>query len=92
MDLFAYYSLDECTNRKSVNNRLKSLKNDGKIEYDVEDDILQINDIDLEDADIEQLTELFDKTDVFPYLDYDGESEDEDGFKGDYDSEDEDDF
>ena len=32
MELFEYYNLDECIDRKGVLAKLKSLKNEGKIE------------------------------------------------------------
>jgi len=39
MELFEYYNLDECIDRKSVLAKLKSLKNEGKIEYDIKGEI-----------------------------------------------------
>ena len=86
MELFNYYSLDECIDKKLVIGKLKSLRNDGKIDYVIEHDIVNISDIDLEESDIEELTDLFDKNDIFPYLDHDDEdSEGED--ESDYDEE-----
>ena len=87
MELFNYYSLDECLNRKQVLNILKSFKSEGKIEYTLDQEILKIRDLDLEEEEISEICEMFDKTDVFPYLD----KEDEDDFYGgyeDYDNED----
>ncbi len=49
MELFNYYSLDECLNRKQVINMLKSYKSDGKIEYSLDQEILKIKDLDLEE-------------------------------------------
>ncbi len=75
-----WYSLDECTNKKLVIKKLKELEGQGKIEYSIEKatDIFEIEDLDLEDSDIEELLELFDENDVFPYLDKDEEEDDED--------------
>ena len=86
MNLFNYYSLDECIDRKLVINKLKSLKNEGKIEYSIDHEILKIDDIDLEESDVEELNELFDENDIFPYLDY--EDGDEDDYDDDYDTND----
>jgi len=76
MEINKRYNLDECNNRKKVINKLKSLRNDGKIEYDLENDILHIEDIDLEDSDIEELVILFEETDTFEYLDYNDDTDD----------------
>ena len=88
MELERYYSLDECTDRKRVISTLKKLENEGKIEYELEKstDIFEIEDIDLEDVDIENLLDLFESHDVFPYLDKDDEDDEED--YGDYEDDD----
>jgi hypothetical protein len=88
MELERYYSLDECTDRKRVISTLKKLEKEGKIEYELEKstDIFEIEDLDLEDSDIEELLEMFESHDVFPYLDKDDEDDDED--YGDYDDDD----
>jgi len=94
MKLYNYYSLDECVDRKKVAAALKKLVKEGKIEYELDKttDVFHIEDLDLEEDDIEKLVEIFDKNDVFPYLDYEEEDEDEDGdggYDGYYDDEDE---
>lgn len=81
MELFNYYSLDECVNRKQVMSKLKSLEAEDKIEYSLDQEILKIKDLYLEENEIMELCELFDKNDVFPYMD----KEDEDDFYGGYD-------
>ena len=83
-----WYSLDECTNKKLVVKKLKELEGQGKIEYTIEKatDIFEIEDLDLEDSDIEELLEMFEQHDVFPYLDKDDEDEDDDDY-GYYDDE-----
>lgn len=77
MKLFNYYSMDECSDRKKIVAKLKSLEDEGKIEYslDTVSDIFRIKDLDLEDDDIEDLVRIFDQNDVFPYLDYEDEDE-----------------
>jgi hypothetical protein len=77
MELFEYYNLDECIDRKTVLAKLKSLKNEGKIEYDLNGDMLKIEDIDLDESEIEELTDLFEENDIFEDLEY-GEEDDED--------------
>jgi hypothetical protein len=89
MELFNYYSLDECTDRKRVISTLKKLEKEGKIEYELEKstDIFEIEDLDLEDSDIEELLEMFDSLDVFPYLDKDdGDDDDYGDDDDDYDN------
>lgn len=87
MDLYNYYSLDEVIDRKSVLSKLKQLKKEGKIDYSVEDDVVKIEDLDLDESETEELLEVFDQNDVFPYLDRD---DDEDDFGNFYDDEQED--
>ena len=51
---------------------------------------IHIEDLDLEEDDVEKLVELFDNNDVFPYLDYEDDEDNEDGGYDDYyDDEDE---
>jgi hypothetical protein len=82
--------MDECVDRKKVTDALKKLVKDGKVEYDLDKttDVFHLEDLDLEEEDIRKLVDLFDRNDVFPYLDYDDE-DDEDGFDDYYDDEDE---
>ena len=91
MELFNYYSIDECKDRSRVFGTLDSLKDDGKLEYHKQGiDIIKIEDIDLEEGDIEKLTSLFDSEDVFPYMEneddgnQDDASYDEDDYDGYY--------
>ena len=87
-----WYSLDECTNKKLVVKKLKDLKGQGKIEYSIEKstDIFEIEDLDLEDSDIDELLDLFEKNDVFPYLDKNEDDEEDD--YGYYGEDEEDDY
>ena len=88
-ELHNWYSLDECVDRKKITSTLKKFVKEGKIDYNIDKakDLLHIEDLDLEEEDIDLLVDLFDKNDVFPYLDYD--DEDEDNRFDDYDDEDE---
>jgi len=83
-----YYSLDECRTRDIVVERLDKLKNSGKIDYEIDIDVLEIEDIDLEDDEIEMLEEFLDDNDVITY--YDKEDEDEDDYDDFYDYDDDD--
>ncbi len=86
-----WYSLDECTNKKLVVKKLKDLEGQGKIEYTIEKstDIFEIEDLDLEDSDIDELLDLFEKNDVFPYLDKNEDDEEDDyGYYGEDEEED----
>lgn len=81
-ELFKYYSLDEVINRDLIIDRLESLKKECKIELNFEGDIFKIKDIDLEESEINELIELFEENDVFPY--YDREDDDDDDIWDNY--------
>lgn len=76
--LHNYYSLDEAIDKKGVIKRLKQLQKESKIEFDLDGEIFKIEDLDLEEVEIEELVELFDENDVFPYLDRDDEDDEDD--------------
>lgn len=81
-----YYSLDECIDRKSVIFRLDDLKDEGKIEYSIDIDILEIEDIDLSEKEVDELDDFLYDMDVIPYLEREDEDEDDfDEFYGDFD-------
>lgn len=85
MELYNYYNLDECIDRKKVMTALKKFKKEGKIEYSIDGDELNLEDLDLDDLEVEFLSELFDENDVFPNTDKeDGDDDYYDDF-GDYD-------
>jgi hypothetical protein len=90
MELFNYYSLDECPERKVIKKRLTQLEEEGKIDFELEGDILKITDLDLDEDEVAELVEMFDKYDVFPYPDYEeGLEDDDDDFYNDgFDEED----
>jgi hypothetical protein len=89
MELFEYYNLDECIDRKLVLSKLKELKEEGKIEYELNVDILKIEDIDLDENEIDELAELLEENDVFEDLDGASDDWDDDGWADDsFDDED----
>lgn len=61
-----FYNIDECKNREKLVKELDKLKDEGKIEYNINMDILEIIDLDLEEKDIKKLVKLFDMLDIFP--------------------------
>lgn len=75
-ELFNYYTLDEAIDRELVVNTLKKLKSEAKIELSFDGDIFKIKDIDLEESEIDDLLDLFDSNDIFPYQDIEDEDED----------------
>lgn len=64
--LESFYNIDECKNREKLVRELDKLKDEGKIEYNINMDILEIIDLDLEEKDIKKLVKLFDILDIFP--------------------------
>lgn len=89
MLLYSYYSLDEVIDLKEVLETLEDLKNDGKIKYQLEGDIVSIDDLYLDESDIETIGFIFDKNDVFPYLERNIDDEDDDNpfeYYEDYDN------
>lgn len=89
MELFNYYSLDECLERKVIKKRLTQLEEEGKIEFDIDGDILKITDLDLDEDEVAELVEMFDKYDVFSYPDYEeGIDDEEDDYYDGFDEED----
>jgi hypothetical protein len=92
MELFNFYSLDECLNTKLIKKTLNSLQKDGKIEFSIESEVLKIRDLDLDENEISDLVELFDENDIFPYPDYQEDDDDDDDYYGgldDFNEEDE---
>ena len=93
MELFNYYSLDECPERKVIKKRLTQLEDEGKVEFEIDGDVLKLTDLDLDENEIAELVEMFDKYDVFPYPDYEEglENDDDDDYYDGYDGFDEED-
>ena len=80
MELFNFYSLDECLEQKLVKKKLNQLEEDGKIEFSIDGDILKIQDLDLDEEELSDLVKMFDNNDIFPYPDYQEGFEDDDDF------------
>jgi hypothetical protein len=83
MEEVLYYSLDECIDKERVIGRLELLKIAGKIYYDIDNDILEIEDIDLSEIELEDLLQLLDDNDVIEYDEKDDEDNEDDSF-GDF--------
>ena len=89
MELFNYYSMDECPERKVIKKRLTQLEEEGKIDFNIDGVILKIKDIDLDEDEVAELVEMFDKYDVFAYPDYEeGIDDEEDDYYDGFDEED----
>ena len=88
MELFNYYSLDECPETKVIKKRLSQLEDEGKIDFKLDSDLLKISDLDLDEDEVAELVEMFDKYDVFPYPDYEEGLEDDDNYYDGFDEED----
>jgi len=76
MELYSYYNLDECGDRKLIVRVLKTYQKEGKIEYSIDGELLKIEDIDLDEDDIQYLSDLFEENDVFPNTDRDDSDDD----------------
>lgn len=87
MEIAQWYNMDECIDRTQVLNTLKSLKKEGKIDYELNGDILKIEDIDLDETEIDDLLDLFDSNDVFEEIDYSDEWDDDRWVDNDFDEE-----
>ena len=70
MELYKYYNIDECLDKDKLFKKLDELVDDGKIEYNLDGEIMKIEDLDLEEWDIESLQKLFDKLDLFTYKEF----------------------
>ena len=78
------YSLDECIDRERVVGRLELLKLAGKLYYDIEYDILEIEDLDLSDDELDKLLKLLDKNDVIEYTERVNDIDKDDFLNEDY--------
>jgi len=76
MKLNKFYTIDECLNEEELYQRLDTLVDDGKIEYELIDKwMLKIKDLDLTTNEEKSLVELLDSLDIF---EVEGEEEEED--------------
>ena len=87
MELFNYYIMDECPERKVIKKRLTQLEDEGKVDFEIDGDILKISDLDLDEDEVAELVEMFDKYDVFAYPDYEEGLDDEDDYYDGFDEE-----
>jgi len=87
-----FWNLDECIDRKLVLSKLNDLTDEGKIESDLNRDMLKIEDIDLDESEIEQLIDLFEENDVFEDLDRGSDDDWDDEGWGDDSFDNEDDY
>lgn len=85
MELFKFYTIDECVNIKLVKNKLTDLEDDGKITFSIERDILKIKDLDLDENEVIKLTEIFDNNEIYPYMDYEEDIDDPSYLDDDFD-------
>jgi len=87
MKLNKLYTIDECQNEETLYQRLDTLVDEGKIEYELVDKwTLKIKDLDLSSNEEKKLTELFESLDLYS-IEGDDE-EDEDLYFGDSDESD----
>ena len=85
MELYDYYNLCECVDRKKVISVLKKFKKEGKIDYSLDGEILNLEDLDLDESDVDYLAELFEENDVFAETDREDDDDDFYDDYGDYD-------
>jgi hypothetical protein len=88
MELNNYYSLDEVLDRDIIIGTLKKLKRDGKIDFYIESDNIEyffIEELDIEDHELEDLLNLFDENDVYPYYDKDIDDNSDDDYLDQWD-------
>jgi hypothetical protein len=88
MELHNYYSLDEVVDRDIIIGTLKKLKRDGKIDFKLENsnvEYFSIEDIDLEENELDDLLDLFDENDVYPYYDKDIDDDSDDDYLDQWD-------
>lgn len=83
LELDECYILDDAyTNKQNLISKLDKLVKQNKIIYNLEDDLLYIEDLELDQTEIEKLLEFFEENSISPYwedLDYDDDDlEDED--------------
>lgn len=86
MELYDYYNLCECIDRKKVIIVLKKFKKEDKIDYSIDGEILKLDDLELDETEIKYLSDLFDENDIFP----DADSGEDDDYYEDLDDYDDD--
>lgn len=90
MKLHKYYSIDECNNEEALFEKLESLQNDGKIEYQKNDNwSIKVTDLELSTKGEEDLAKFFESIDLYPtdgdededYDFFDDDDEFDEGYK-----------
>lgn len=68
--ILEYYTLDECTNREYIFEKLDDLVDDSKIRYKVLDyaDVIKIRDLSLSLSESKKLLNLFDNYNILEYI------------------------
>lgn len=90
MKLHKYYSIDECNNEELLIEKLETLKEEGKIEFELIDKwTLKIKDLDLTTSEEKKLIEFLDSMDLYDTTvddddDDDSSYEEYDEFEDDY--------
>jgi hypothetical protein len=79
MKLNKYYSIDECNNEETLFERLESLQEDGKIEFEKLDNwTIKIKDLDLTSSEERKLIEFFEEIGLYDTTIDDDDDDDED--------------
>lgn len=78
-NLFKYYNLTEAVNTDLVLAKLELLSQDLKITYDYNrnDEILLIEDLDLDEDELDNLLDIFDNNQILPDMDKYNDDEDD---------------
>lgn len=71
MEINKYYSLDECSDKDMVYEKLDSYQADDKIQYSVVDpDVIKIKDLELSVKETKEILQFFSDYSVIDYPDY----------------------
>jgi len=93
MKLCKHYSLDECSEKNLIIEKLEELQLDSKIEYDfVESEIFKIKDTGLTVKDSKELISFFNEYDVIDYPDYENLYDEDDIDEEDEEDDDEEEY
>jgi|APCry1669189883_1035261.scaffolds.fasta_scaffold10872_5 hypothetical protein len=89
MKLNKFYSIDECQDEEVLYQKLDTLVEEGKIEYELQDKwTLKVKDLDLSISEEKSLVDLFDSLDVYVVEGEDDEDMDDDLYFADDDDDD----
>ena len=76
-ELNNYYNLDEVLDLNLIVSKLKKLKKEGKIDFEIDQSILKLVDIDLDMNEVKNLIDLFERNDIFPNVDIEEDDDDD---------------